>query len=112
MSFSSPLKTVLIAMILGGAFTTSAFAQDQVFTAKLATPVAARTHVVADNAVWTCEGDTCQAVAHHASSVHDCRLLVRRTGPVTSYGPVNATLSDEDIARCNGSSPTQTAQAH
>ena len=112
MTFSSSLKTLLIAATLSVGFTGAAFAQDQVFTAKLANPPAARAHVVADNSVWNCEGDTCTSVAHHASTVHDCRLLVRVIGPVSSYGVENAQLSEEDIARCNGTAQTQTAQAH
>ena len=110
MSFSSPLKTLVVAAILGAAFTGSAFARDQVFTAKLANPVAAPTRVIAESTVWNCQGDTCTAVAHHASTVHDCRLFVREAGPVVAYGPEAEALSSDQIARCNGTPQTVTAQ--
>lgn len=110
MSLSSPLKTILLAAFLGAGLTGAAFAQDQIFTAKLTAP-AAHTHLVADNTVWTCEGDTCRAIVHHSSTVYGCHQLARVAGPLTAYGPDNAAMSDSDLAQCNGTTQTQTAQA-
>jgi hypothetical protein len=111
MSFSTPLKSLIVAAVLGAGFASVAYAQGQVVTAKLVTPVAAITHVAADNAVWTCQGDTCQAQLDHASTVRDCRQLQHLTGPLSAFGADSATLNDQEIARCNGQATTQTAQS-
>lgn len=110
MLLSSPLKTLIVAAFLGTGLTGAAFAQDQIFTAKLAAP-ATHAHIVADNTVWTCQGDTCRAIVHHSSTVYGCRQLERVAGPLTAYGPDNATaMNDSDLAQCNGAPQTQTAQ--
>lgn len=107
MSLSSPLKSLAIAVLFAAGGAGVAFAQDTAVTVRLAAPTT-RAHIVADNAVWSCQGDTCQAVLHHDASAHSCSVFARAArGQVVSYG----SLSDEDITRCNGAPQTQTAQA-
>lgn len=101
------LKTILVAAMLGIGFAGAAEARNgQVFTAQLAQPVAERTQVIANSTLWTCEADTCRAVVRHESTVRACRLLVRETGAIVSYGPADAALSSDEIARCNGATDT------
>lgn len=109
---SSPaLKTFALAAILSAGLTSAALARDAVFTVKLTTPVAERTQVIAQNTIWTCEGDTCVAAATHSATVRSCRQFVREAGPVTAYGPENDPLSAEELDRCNGATaPTTQAQ--
>ena len=76
--------------------------RNPVFTATLDTP-AQQARVIAQNAIWNCEGETCTARASHAVSVRACRQLVRETGGrVTAYGSTERQLSADEIARCNG----------
>lgn len=113
MSPTAVAKTVLIAALFGLGLSGAAFARDQVFTVKLATPVAEQTRVIAQSTIWNCEGDTCIASASHAVTVRNCRQFVREAGPVVSYGPVGGELTADEIARCNGdSAPVQQARAN
>jgi hypothetical protein len=103
MSPTAAAKTLLIAALFGAGLTGAAFARDQVFTARLATPVAEQTRVIALNALWSCEGDACRASVRHDASVRACRQFVREAGQaVTAYGPEGGELNAEEIARCNG----------
>lgn len=102
----SAAKTLLAAAFFAASFTGLAYARDQVFTVKLAEPVAEQTRVIAQNTVWNCEGDTCVASANHSATVRSCRLFVREAGlRVVAYGPEAQPLSAEDLARCNGEEP-------
>jgi len=107
----SALKSVLVAALLTAGFAGSAFARDQVFTLRLAQPVAEHTRVIALNSVWNCSGDTCTARVNHDASVRSCRVFAREAGnvQVLSYGPADAQLSADEIARCNGAPVTQQA---
>ena len=98
---SSPLKTIFAAVaLIGLGFASAADAREQTVSARLSAP-AAQTRVVADNAVWSCAGDTCQANPDHSGSVHSCRLFVREANAiVVAYG----SLSEAQIASCNLSS--------
>ncbi len=108
---TSLAKTIVIAAVFGFGMTGSAFARDQVFTARLATPVAERTEVIAENTLWRCDADSCQAVARHAATVRTCRQFVREAGPVLAYGAAGDELTEEELARCNGdAATTQQAQ--
>jgi tRNA C32,U32 (ribose-2'-O)-methylase TrmJ len=112
MSRSAFAKTVLAALLLAAGLSSPAFARDQILTARLAQPLASPSRVIAQNTIWSCEGDSCRAVARHAATVRACRQFVREAGPVLAYGPEQAGLSAEDIALCNGQSAAQTqAQA-
>jgi hypothetical protein len=96
---SSSLKTIFVAAALVGvSFASAAEAREQVISARLTAPITA-TRVIADNSIWTCAGDSCQARA--SASVHSCRQFVREANAlVVSY----ADLTQEQIAACNLSS--------
>lgn len=101
-------KTILIAALASFALagTGVAFARDAVFTAKLEAPVSEQTRIIAQNTIWTCNGDTCLARPSHASTVRSCRQFVHEAGArVISYGPEASPLSADEIARCNGDAP-------
>lgn len=109
----SVIRSFLVAAVISAGLTAPAFARDPVFTVKLSAPVAAQTQVIAQNAVWNCDGDTCLARADHAVSVRACRQFVREAGGVrvTSYGSELRELTADEVARCNGDTvATQQAQ--
>jgi hypothetical protein len=109
----SVVRSVALAAVLTAGFAAPALARDPIFTVKLEAPVAEQTRVIAQNAVWTCDGDTCRARPTHAVSVRACRQFVREAGGVrvTSYGTDGRELSADEIARCNGEAPiTQQAR--
>ncbi len=108
----SVIRSLAIAAVLSASFTGAAFARGEVFTLRLAQPVAANTQVIALNTVWNCDGDTCRGRPDHAATVRSCRQFVRQAGDVQvlAYGPEGAQLSADEIARCNGASATQAAQ--
>ncbi|HRK65536.1 MAG TPA: hypothetical protein PLN53_14165 [Terricaulis sp.] len=103
------VRTIALAAALTIGFAGAAFARDPVFTATLDTP-SSEARVIAQNAIWNCEGATCVARADHAVSVRACRQLVRETGGrVVSYGTEAHQLTAAEIARCNGETVTQQA---
>lgn len=107
----SALKSLLVAAVIGISAIGVADARE-IFTLKLAQPVAAPTRVIALNAIWNCNGDTCTASVDHASTVRSCRQFIRQAGDVrvVAYGPQGSQLSSDEIARCNGETATQQAQ--
>ena len=108
----SVVRSLVLAAVLSAGFVGAAYARDQVFTVKLAQPVAEHTRVIAVNTLWNCDGDTCVARANHASTVRSCRQFVHQAGDVrvTAYGPAGSELTADELARCNGESATQQAQ--
>lgn len=105
------LRTFAIAAALSLGFAGSALARDAVFRVTLDTPTQ-ETRVIAQNTIWTCEGDTCVARPDHAASVRACRQLARELGVrITAYGPDDEPLTADELARCNGDAPaTQQAR--
>lgn len=107
----SAIRSIVLAAVISAGFTGAAFARDPVFTIKLDAPVAEQTRVIANNAVWSCEGDTCLARPTHAATVRACRQFVRESGArVISYGSEADQLTAEEVARCNGDTETVQAQ--
>jgi len=105
----SAVRTVLIAALLSAGFTGAAFARDT-FTAQIGAPTQ-QAQVIAQNTVWTCEGETCVAAPSHAVSVRACRVFAREVGArITAYGTPERQLSAEELARCNGETTTLQAQ--
>lgn len=98
------VRTIALAAALSVGLAGAALARNPVFTATLDTP-AQSSRVIAQNAIWNCEGETCVARADHAVSVRACRQLLRGTGGrVTAYGTEERQLSADELARCNGES--------
>ncbi len=108
--FMSALRTIAIAVLASATFVGAAYARDAVFSARLQAPVAEHTRVIANNAIWNCDGDTCRARVTHGANVRSCRLLARELNArVVAYGAEDDQLSADEIARCNGE--TAIAQA-
>ena len=99
----SALRSIVAAAIISAAFVAPAFARD-LYTIRLAQPVAEQTRVIALNTIWDCSGDTCLARADHGANVRSCRHFVRQSNGlrIASYGTANAQLSADELARCNG----------
>jgi len=106
----SALKSIVAAAIISAAFVAPAFARD-LYTIKLAAPVAEQTRIIALNTIWDCEGDTCLARADHGTNVRSCRQFVRQSDGlrIVSYGTADDQLSAEEIERCNTDARTQQA---
>lgn len=106
------IRSLVLAAVITAGFAAPAFARDPVFTVKLEAPVSEATRVIAQNAIWNCEGDTCLARPSHAVSVRACRQFVREAGGVrvASYGAEGNELSADEIARCNGDSTAAQTQ--
>jgi hypothetical protein len=99
----SVIRSIAIAAVASLSLIGTASARD-VFTVKFEGAAAER-QVIAQNTVWTCEGDTCVARASHAN-VRACRQFVREADArVTAYGTEGNELSADEIARCNGDQP-------
>jgi hypothetical protein len=109
----SALKSIVAAVVISAAFAAPAFARD-LYTIKLAAPVAEQTRIIALNTIWDCSGDTCLARADHGANVRSCRQFVREAEGlrITSYGTAQDQLSADEIARCNGETQTQQAAAN
>jgi hypothetical protein len=102
----SVFRSIALALIISAGATGAAYARDPIFTVKLEAPVTEETRVIANNAVWTCEGDTCLARPSHAATVRSCRQFVRESGArVVSYGSEADQLTADELARCNGETP-------
>jgi len=104
----SIIRSIAIAAVASLSLIGAASARD-IFTVKFEGAAAER-QVIAQNTVWTCEGDTCVARPNHASSVRACRQIARELGArVIAYGPEGDELTADEIARCNGETQTQQA---
>ena len=99
----SALRSIVAAAIISAAFVAPAFARD-VYTIRLAQPVAEQTRVIALNTIWDCNGDTCVARADHGANVRSCRHFIRESNGlrIASYGAGDDQLSADEVARCNG----------
>jgi hypothetical protein len=103
------LQMIAAAAALSFAFAGSAFAEGPV-SAKLAAPAPKAVAIVAEGAIFNCAGTSCYAAEAptRANSVLACKAVVKKVGPVASFGAANKTLSAEELAKCNGA-VTQTA---
>lgn len=96
------VRTFVLAAAMSMGFAGAAFARGEVFTIQLEAP-AAQSQIIAQNTVWSCEGNTCVARPNHAATARSCRQFAREAGVrVTAYGPENDPLSSDELARCNG----------
>jgi hypothetical protein len=74
----------------------------QPITAKLQTPVAEKTKVIAGGAMFVCEADTCQTrtATSQTYSGAACKIIAGKLGPVASFGGVKA-FDDARLDDCN-----------
>lgn len=88
-----------------------AFAGEPV-VAKLAQPVAGATKVIAGEAVFACEGDTCIATAPQSLtfSTSTCKTLAAKFGTVQSYTWTKA-MDDSRLQSCNSAAVARAASA-
>lgn len=105
----SAVRSIVIAAIASVSFIGAAHARD-IFTVQVEGAAASR-QIIAQNTVWTCEGDTCRARPNHDVSVRACRQIARELGArVVSYGSEGRALSADELARCNGETAPGGAQ--
>jgi hypothetical protein len=99
----SVIRSIVAAAVISAALVAPAFARD-IYTIKLAAPVAEQTRIIALNTIWDCSGDTCLARADHGVNVRSCRQFVRQSNGlrIASYGDASEQLSAAELARCNG----------
>lgn len=95
-------RMLTAAAVLSLSFAGAAYADGKV-SASLATPVAAKTKVVAAGALFICEGSTCVANSALARTVtvSGCKELVKAVGAVTTLTNGKRSLEGEDLATCN-----------
>jgi hypothetical protein len=104
------LQMIAAAAALSFAFAGSAFAEGAV-SATLSAPAPKAVKIVAEGAIFDCAGTSCLAAEAptRANSVLACKAVVKKVGPVASFGAGNKTLSADQLAKCNGVASTQTA---
>lgn len=97
------LHTLAAAAALSFAFAGTAFAEGAV-SATLSQPVTKTVSIVAEGAIFNCAGSSCYAAEAptRANSTLACKAVVKKVGPVTTFGAGNKTLSAADLAKCNG----------
>lgn len=106
------MKLLTIAAACAALVTLSAapaLAGDTV-TAKLQTPVAAKTKFIAGGAMFVCEGDACVAAAPQSTTFASgtCKTIAAKVGPVTSFGGYKS-LDEARLADCNSVAVARTA---
>ena len=79
----------------------SALAGDPI-TAKLQSPVAAKTKFIAGGAMFVCEADACVATAPTSQTfaTASCKTIAAKVGPVVSFGG-NKMLDEARLGECN-----------
>ena len=98
------MKLVTFAAACAALVTLSAapaFAAEPV-VAKLSQPVGQATKVIAGEAVFACEGDSCVATSPTSQtfSSSTCKVIAAKFGPVTAYTGAKP-MDDARLASCN-----------
>ena len=98
------MKLLTLAAACAAVVTLSAapaFAGDPI-TAKLQTPVAAKTKFIAGGAMFVCEGDACVAAAPQSTTFANstCKTIAAKVGPVASFGGYKS-MDQARLADCN-----------
>ena len=78
-----------------------AFADDPI-VAKLAQPVPQATKLIAGEAMFVCNADTCVAASPQSQTfaTSACKIIAAKFGPVTSFGGLK-TMDDTRLGACN-----------
>jgi hypothetical protein len=98
------LRTTVIAVLATTLMAGAAFARVPV-VAKLEAPQAERTRVIANGAVWQCEGDSCTAVMTRAVNARSCGELAEKVGRIVSFSGDDRAVTGADLDRCNANAP-------
>ena len=77
--------------------------------AKLAAPVSKPVKVIADSAVFMCEGDTCTGTLTKPATVRGCKAIAKEAGVVVSYARQDKALTGDELAKCNASAQAKAA---
>jgi len=98
------MKLITLAAACAALATLSAapaFAGDTV-VAKLAQPVTTSSKIIAGDAVFLCEGDTCvsNAVTSQTFSSTACKVIAAKFGTITAYTG-SKPMDDARLASCN-----------
>ena len=98
------MKLLTLAAACAAVFTLTAapaFANDPI-VAKLAQPVAQSTKVIAGEAVFLCNGDTCTANAPTSGTfaTSTCKMIAAQFGTVVSFVGLK-TMDDARLGACN-----------
>ncbi len=95
------LRSAIAALAIAG-ISLPAFASSA-YVVETAAPVAEK-RIVAESAVWTCEGTVCTAeLDRRKPTVRICRKIAKEVGEVTSLRNAAAALTPEELAECNNS---------
>ncbi len=91
----SILATAAFAVIAAPAFASNAY------TFETVNPVSQK-RIVAESAVWSCEGTTCRAeLDRKAPTVRICKKIAKEVGQVSSLRNTKSELTAEQLAECN-----------
>lgn len=94
------IRSFISAAVAVG-FTGVAFASGS-FTATLETPMSKADDIVAAKAIWSCEGETCEAeLSRKTATVKTCKKVAKEVGKLTAFAGEKNALSDADIEACN-----------
>ncbi|MBU6373463.1 MAG: hypothetical protein KJS97_12120 [Alphaproteobacteria bacterium] len=77
--------------------------------AKLAAPVSKPVKVIADSAVFVCQGDTCTGTLTKPATVRGCKAIAKEAGAVVSYAKEDKALTADELAKCNASTQAKAA---
>ena len=93
------------AAALALSFAGGAQASESVVTAKLQSPVAAKTKVIAGGAIFVCEADACVALepTSQTFALAACKSIAKAAGPLTAFGSPARSLDADKLGTCNAS---------
>lgn len=82
---------------------TAALADNSLYSATLAQPLAAKKELIVNGNMFRCDGSICILVSHpvDAGSVHTCRALQHQVGALTAYSVAGKTFDAAKLAECN-----------
>ncbi len=72
---------------------------------KLETPKAEQTRIIANGAVFMCEGDTCTAVMTRAVNARTCGEVAEQVGRIVQFSGEGRSVTGADLDRCNAKAP-------
>jgi len=100
-----------LAAVAGLAFLSAPALAADLGAVKLAAPVAKTVKVIADSAVYVCNGDACSGAALKPPTVRGCKAIVKEAGVVVSYEADGRSLSADDLAKCNAAAEAKATPA-
>ncbi|MEQ9314954.1 MAG: hypothetical protein RLN72_03820 [Henriciella sp.] len=72
------------------------------FTAKLAQPDNNVQNIIAEKALWSCNGEQCVAELNRSKvTVRTCKKVASEVGELAAFSNDKGSLSEEDLVKCN-----------